>query len=291
MFGLTERELRGTVITGSSNFLDTIAQRDPTLFQLPTPRPDLRDYIETALVGGFPAVAFTRLTRTAREAWTNSYLDQLLTRDAHSLGANRDQRKLEGYFHAVALNSAGVPEHKTLYDAAGVNVKTAGVYDRLLEDLFISETIPAWVNNRLDRLTKTPKRYVVDPALIAAAAGATVETVLADSDLLGQMIDTFVMSQLRPEVALSSGRVRLYHLRTKAGREEIDIVAEMPGGKLIALEVKASASPTLRDAKHLQWLSDQYHHKFLVGAVLHTGPDLFELDRHIYAIPICAFWS
>jgi len=36
--------------------------------------------------------------------------------------------------------------------------------------------------------------------------------VLRDGDLLGRMIDTFVLAQIRPEVALTSSRSRLYHL-------------------------------------------------------------------------------
>ncbi|MBK6501851.1 MAG: DUF4143 domain-containing protein [Candidatus Microthrix sp.] len=52
-------------------------------------------------------------------------------------------------------------------------------------------------------------------------------------------MDTFVMTQLRPEIATTSRRLRVYHLRTKGGREEIDIVVELPGVELIALEIKA----------------------------------------------------
>lgn len=47
------------------------------------------------------------------------------------------------------------------------------------------------------------------------------------------------MTQLRPEIATSSRRLRVYHLRRKGGREEIDIVVELPGVELIALEIKA----------------------------------------------------
>ena len=126
---------------------------------------------------------------------------------------------------------------------------------------------------------------------MASALGATVETVLASSDLLGRMIDTFVLAQLRPEVAVGRNRVRLYHARTKGGREEIDVVAELPGGKVIGLEIKATASPNVSDAKHLRWLRAAYPDRFIAGAVLHTGPDVVQLDANIFAVPICAFWG
>lgn len=289
MYGLTEREFLG--LSGAiTPFLERLATNDLDQLSLPDIRPDLRDYVGAALRGGFPGLVLGERDEM-RGVWIESYLDQLLTRDGHTLVAARDQYKLSRYFEAVAANSAGIPEHKTLYDAAGISRITADIYDELLARLFVTESVPAWANNRLDRLTKSAKRYVVDGALMAAALNATVATVMADSDLLGRTIDTFVMAQLRAEVALSTKRQRIHHLRTKAGREEIDIIVELPGGKLIAIEIKASAAPTSKDARHLRWLRDRVPDRFAVGAVLHTGPDSFRLDDDIVALPICTMWG
>ena len=256
MYGLTEREYLGMDATPNEPFLERLQANDLGSLTLPDVRPDLRDYVGAALRGGFPGLVLGQGDQM-RDLWIESYLDQLLTRDGHTLVASRDQYKLARYFEAGAASSAGIPEHKTLYDAAGITRITADIYDELLARLFVTESVPAWANNRLDRLTKTAKRYVVDGALMAAALNATVETVMADSDLLGRTLDTFVMAQLRAEVALSPRRQRIHHVRTKAGREEIDIVVELPGGKLIALEIKASAAPADNDARHLRWLRDR----------------------------------
>ena len=50
----------------------------------------------------------------------DSYLGQLLTRDAHAIDTARDHRKLRRYFEALATSSGGQPEHVTIYNAAGV---------------------------------------------------------------------------------------------------------------------------------------------------------------------------
>lgn len=39
--------------------------------------------------------------------------------------------------------SAGLPEHKTIFDAAGIDAKTANTYDKLLADLYVAEQVPA----------------------------------------------------------------------------------------------------------------------------------------------------
>ena len=41
--------------------------------------------------------------------------------------------------------------------------------------------------------------------------------------------------------------------------------------------------------KHLRWRRDRARVQFLAGAVMHTGPEVFEMDDRIFAIPICAF--
>jgi predicted AAA+ superfamily ATPase len=168
---------------------------------------------------------------------------------------------------------------------------TALDYDDLLTRLYVIEAMPAWETNRLKRLTRTAKRYVIEPALIAAALRLDVPGVLRDGNLLGRLLDTFVAAQLRAETAVSESRPRLYHLRTQSSREEIDLVAELGGGRVIGVEVKADAAPDRRAARHLRWLRDRLGERFVAGVVLHTGPRAFELDAHIVAAPISAIWA
>ena len=93
------------------------------------------------------------------------------------------------------------------------------------------------------------------------------------------MIDTFVLAQIRPEVALTSFRSRLYHLRSRDARHEIDLIVELSGGDVVAVEIKATAAPKRSDARHIEWLREQLGERFLAGAVLHTGPRPFPILR------------
>jgi predicted AAA+ superfamily ATPase len=178
-------------------------------------------------------------------------IEQLLTRDASGLDGPRDPARLRRYFQALALSTAGLAAHKTLYDAAAINRKTATAYDRLLTNLYVLDVVPAWTTNRLSRLTSAPKRYLVDPSLAAAALRLDSAAVLRDGDLLDRIIDTFVAAQVRPEAELRSSKPSLHHLRDKEGRREIDLIAEMAAGDVVAIEVKATAAPGAADARHL----------------------------------------
>jgi predicted AAA+ superfamily ATPase len=288
MHGLTEAEIAGPV--RRPGFLDRLAEADPAAFALPPTRPDLVGYIDLAVRGGFPEVALTRRSRQWAETWMDSYLVQLLTRDAATVAPGRDPERLRRYVEALALNTAGIPTDRTLIQAAGVSATTAAGYDRLLADLFVADSVPAWTTNRLARLTRSPKRYLVDAGLAASAAGLTTRSIVDDGDLLGRFIDTFGTAQLRPEIALGSQRRRLHHVRTKEGRQEIDLVVEIDGS-VLGVEFKASAAPSADDARHLTWLRDQLGQRFLAGAVIHTGPDVFMLGERVLAVPLCALWG
>jgi hypothetical protein len=110
--------------------------------------------------------------------------------------------------------------------------------------------------------------------------------------LLGRVLDTFVAAQLRPELAVSKSRPRLYHLRTGEGRHEIDLLAELAGRGVIGIEVKATSAPRANeDAKHLSWLAGQLGERFLAGVVLHTGPHVYPLAERIVAAPIATLWG
>jgi hypothetical protein len=126
---------------------------------------------------------------------------------------------------------------------------------------------------------------------MAAVLRLDVDAVMRDGDLLGRVLDTFVASQLRAELPIASKRPRLFHVRSQQGRNEIDLLAELAAGRVVGMEVKASASPTAKDARHLEWLKDQLGDRFIRGVVLHSGPRPFELADSITAVPICALWG
>lgn len=290
MYPMTVREQLGT--GSEETFIDRVASGED--MSAARDAPDLRGYVELALRGGFPQPAL-RLSGLAQRAWLESYLEDLLTRDVERLEKpktrGRDTLRLQRYFETYALNSAGVCDHKTIYDAAGVGKQAAASYELLLSRLFVIDHLPAWTSNRLKRLMRQPKRLVIDAALMAAAIRVDADGVIRDGNILGRLLDTFVVAQLRPEVSVSASGPRLHHLRTEQGRHEIDVIVELGGGRLIAIEIKASSAPSLSDARHLAWLRDELGDRFVSGIILHTGPRVFALGDRLVAAPISTLWA
>lgn len=155
----------------------------------------------------------------------------------------------------------------------------------------VADRLPAWSTNRLKRLSRTPKRYVVDSGLLASILRVGIDDMLASGSLIGSMIDTFVVAQLRAEAAVARTRYRLSHLRGQDGRREVDVIAELGGGRIAGIKIKAAASVSRSDARHLEWLRDAMGDRFTGGAVLHTGRDTFDLADRIVAAPISTLWA
>jgi predicted AAA+ superfamily ATPase len=290
MYPMTVQEQTGGL--GTKTLFDKL--NDGEELTVPAETPDLRGYVELALRSGFPDAAL-RLTGRARQRWLESYVEDLLTHDVEHLEEpvtrRRDPQRLRRYFEAYALNSAGVADHATVFAVAQVTRVTANAYEQLLMDLLIADQVPAWTSNRLKRLVRRPKRFLVDPALLAAALRIDETGVMSDGDLLGRVLETFVAAQLRPQIGVSAARPRLHHLRTAEGRHEVDLVAELVGQRLIGIEIKATSAPRREDAKHLLWLQEELGDRFVAGVVLHTGPRSFQLADGIVAAPISVLWG
>jgi uncharacterized protein len=203
--------------------------------------------------------------------------------------AGRDPVRLRRYLEALAENTAGLPTAATLAETGAVNVRTADAYDRMLQALGALDITPSWSTHRLKRLTERGKRYLTDTGLTAGALRVDARDLLRDGTLFGRFLDTYVACQVRAEIAVSDHLPRLHHLRDRDGHE-IDLLLDYGRRGLLAVEIKASASPTADDAKHLVWLRDRLP-DLRAEIVLHTGPAIYRLHDSIAAVPIAALWA
>lgn len=300
LFPLTVGEQLGAL---TSPLVDRIARADYSVFdgtvwtppervdaRLPGVEGGLRAYVRMALAGGFPQVVLST-RELARRRWLETYITEIVSRDVAAAGGGVDPARLRRFFTAYALNTAQVVNDATLYSAAGIDRRTALRYLDLLERIYAVYELPAWTSNRTKRLVKSGKRFLVDASLYGAMTGASLASAMRDADLLGRLIETFVVAQLRAQATVSYHRCELYHLRQHNGRHEVDVIAEIDARHIIGIEIKASSAPTDSDARHLAWLRDGEADRFMAGLVLHTGPGAYSLGERLWALPISTLWS
>ncbi|MCY3579992.1 MAG: DUF4143 domain-containing protein [bacterium] len=245
------------------------------------------DYIQRIVAGRFPYIQ--EMSDRNRSRWFASYVEQLAEFDAPQVAVGTPRpTKLRSVLTSCAARTGQVLNQAATARDAGVTSITAEAHLRLLEDLSIVVRLPAWHSKRLYRLTRSPKVHIADPGL-AAHLMNTNETHLAqDATLVGQLFETFVLSELLPHLEAVSTTTEMFHFRDHAGRE-VDFIVER-GGQIVGLEVKSSTKVGRQDAKSLLWLRDQLGDRFHLGVVLYAGQFPFRISDRIWALPLGALW-
>ncbi|MDR1834131.1 MAG: DUF4143 domain-containing protein, partial [Propionibacteriaceae bacterium] len=70
-----------------------------------------------------------------------------------------------------------------------------------------------------------------------------------------------------------------------------DLILEAGDGRVVGIEVKATASVTARDTRHLATLRDKLGSRFASGLLLHTGRTAAPFGDRIAAIPLDILWN
>jgi len=260
----------------------------------------LEDYVNEIIRSGFPAIR-TQTGRVLRSQ-LDGYIDRIIERDFVELGHNvRNKDALRRWITAYAAASSTTASYETIRDAASSGesdkpAKTTTIpYRATLNQLWMIEETPAWAptRNRLRRLAASPVHQLADPALAARLLGmdndALIEGAPAgpaiprDGTLLGALFESLVALSLRTYAQANEASVR--HLRTRSGEHEIDFIIERGDGKVVAIEVKLSATPDRNDSRHLEWLADRIGPDLLDAAIVTTGKEAYRRADGIAVIP------
>lgn len=216
-----------------------------------------------------------------------SYVDLAVSRDLAEIApAARNTRKLRRYVRAYGAAVATTADHATIHHAADVAKATGETYHGLLDRLGLIEELPGWSTNRFKRLTKRPKRHLIDPALAAADHHETAVALRGRRGRLGELFESVVVCQIRATAEALGLGWRFGHLRSAGGDHEIDLVADLPDGSVIAFEAKLGETATAADARHLMVLRDRLGEAFRAGVVVHPGTVAVRLDDRIAAAPL-----
>ena len=170
---------------------------------------------------------------------------------------------------------------------------TAEQYTRLLEDLFLVERLPAWGKTLSSRSGATPKMHVVDSGVAARLLRATPEKRASlDATALtefGNLLETFVVGELRKQVSWLQASAMVGHWRTHDG-DEVDYVIEFDDGRVLGFEVKAKERVASSDLKGLRKLRDLLGDRFIAGVALSTGPRSYNFEDRLLVMPVDRLW-
>lgn len=174
--------------------------------------------------------------------------------------------------------------------------KTVMRYRDLLTRLYILDPVPAWMPSLapLTTLTRSPKHHMVDPAFPAHLAGVGPEGLLRgernvlapDGETwLGALFESLATQSLRVYGEANLAAVR--QLRTKGGRQEIDLVLEDWERNTLAVEVKLAGSARNEHVKHLNWLQEKIPDgRRLTRMVVTSGEQAYTRADGVLVVPL-----
>jgi uncharacterized protein len=248
-----------------------------------------RNLAERVAAGGFPA-ALTRPAARRRAAWYRDYVETLVQRDVRELARIASLDAVPRLLGLLGAQTAKLLNVSDLAAPLSLSRPTVRDYVTLLERIFLVEELPPWHGNRLSRLIKTPKVHLTDSGLACALLGLDAEALSADRTALGQLLETFVVQELRRLASGLPDPVDLLHYRDRDGAE-VDVVLERGPRELVGVEVKAGATVTASDFRGLRKLQEAAGARFKGGVVLYDGEATLPFGDRMRAVPLRCLWE
>lgn len=190
--------------------------------------------------GGFPDSYLAR-SDGASMRWREAFVRSYLERDIAQLGIRVSAATLRRFWLMLAHNHGQLWNASTLAGSMGVTAPSVRHYLDILESTFMVRVLPPYSANLGKRLVKSPKVYFRDSGLLHALLNLPDYHALLGHPVLGASWEGWVIEQILSQAPVGS---RPYFYRTASGNE-IDLLLELPGGPLRAIEIKHSKAPKL----------------------------------------------
>ncbi len=229
--------------------------------------------------GGFPD-SFLAANDAASFEWRQAFIRTYLQRDIPQLGPRIPAETLRRFWTMLAHEQGQLVNHARIAAGLAVSGQTVTRYLDLLTDLLLVRQLRPWSRNAGKRLVRSPKVYVRDSGVAHALLGLRRRDDVLAHPVAGPSWEGYVIENL---CAAAPRGTEAWFYRTSAGAE-IDLVLDLPGARVFAIEIKRSLAPG--HSKGFDIGSDA------VGAthryVVYPGGETFALDRRTTAISLGA---
>jgi hypothetical protein len=188
--------------------------------------------------GGFPD-SFLAPGDKASLEWREAFIRTYLERDIPQFGPRIPAETLRRFWTMLAHEQGGLLNAARIAKGLGVSGQTVARYLDLLVDLLLVRRLEPWMSNIGKRMVKSPRVFVRDSGIVHALLGLERLDDVLGHPVSGASWEGHVIENL---LAVVPSNTRFGFYRTSAGAE-IDLVLNMPGRGLWAIEIKRSLTP------------------------------------------------
>jgi len=247
---------------------------------------DSNDIFEFVISGGYPEVQKLD-SDLKKRLWFSSYISTYIERDARALGEIREINNFFKFINVLAPRTATLLNKSKIAGAVSLKDSVVDNFITILELLYQVELLRPYSENIGKQFVKSPKLYMLDTGIACHLLRVKDIKALESSHYKGQILETFIFSELRKHMSFSVDSIDIFHYRTN-DKKEIDFILSR-GDKMVAIEVKSSYSVNRSDFKHIFELQ-KISKKEILGIVFYMGEHTLEIDENNFALPFGIFF-
>jgi len=196
--------------------------------------------------GGFPN-SYLALNDDASSTWRRNFIRTYLERDIPQLGPRIPATTLLRFWTMLAHVQGGILNAAQLARGLAIDGKTIARYLDLLVDLMLVRRLQPYTVNAGKRLIRSPKVYIRDSGIVHCLLNIPDYESLLAHPVCGTSWEGFVIETLIR--AAPPNTAPLYY-RTVVGAE-IDLLLEIPGNGLWAIDIKLGLSSLPEKGFHI----------------------------------------
>jgi predicted AAA+ superfamily ATPase len=247
------------------------------------------ELLDAIVKGGYPEILKINSKR-GMSLWFNAYISTYVERDIRDVGELRDISAFIRFYNIIAPRSCGLLNKSSLANEANLSEATISNYLSMLEMIYQISLLKPYSSNVSKRFIKSPKLFMTDSGIYCHLLDIHSHEELIKSAHKGNIIETFVYSELLKHKSYSETQPQIYHYRT-TDQKEIDFIIEK-ADKIFAIEVKSSQKVNTASFKHITDFQNKSQ-KTVIGIVLYGGDKILHFgdkkhSRH--ALPLSIFF-
>jgi len=225
--------------------------------------------------GGLPPVWFIS-DNQEKIAWLKDYRKTYIERDLRDVGGFSDIEDLNLIHKLLSLRTAQLLNMSNIAKESGFSVNTVKKYSKILKIGFQIDLLYPFYSNVKKRLVKSPKIYFLDNGILKSIIG---ESSISE----GALFENWVYSEILKLKEAYFNNLEIYFFRNSSSRE-VDFIIKN-NSRIIAIEVKTTKNPDLKDSKNIQVFFKEYTNLKGIGIVVYPGNEIIEISENIFAIP------
>lgn len=246
----------------------------------------LSAFVNACMRGCFPEPVVSKKIDIGE--WYSSYLSTYIERDVRSLYNVGMIREFQRFIRLLASKCGQQLNMNSMASDIGVAVNTIKSWISILEAGNITYLLYPYYQAFGKRVTKTPKVYFTDSAMVCYLTGIRDREHLIHGPMAGQLFENYCIQEVLKILVNRTPMPNIYYLRTKDGIE-IDLIIES-GMDLTPVEIKFTKTPSFRMAESIGKVRALLPKlNFLPGRVVSISEESLHLAKDVMTMSIVKF--